>query len=314
MILILLGILAGMLLPVQTSVNTRLRKSVGSPFYASLISFIVAWLIFAVIIAAKETDLSVWGEKLSGMPLWIYVGGICGVTFLTGNVILFQKLGGVQTVVLPVLGQIAMGLVIDTFGLFRASVTPLSAFRVIGGVLVFVGVVIVSRAGDRQNGRIPSEKSGSIEKWLLRIFGVLIGMLTAVQTAVNGYLGKVLSSSVAASVISFTVGIIALGILCIFVFSAGKRNGIRIKDSFTAKPLWMWTGGILGALYFFANVYMSGILGTGLTVIVLLLGTTAGGLVVDHFGLLESPVKKMNAMKLIGVAVMIAGIVLIRVL
>ena len=106
----------------------------------------------------------------------------------------------------------------------------------------------------------------------------------------NGYLGKVLSSPVAASVISFTVGIIALGILCIFVLTANRKKGILIKDSFTSKPIWMWTGGILGALYFFANVYMSGKLGTGMTVIVLLLGTTAGGLIVDHFGLLESPV------------------------
>ena len=314
MMLILLGIVAGMLLPVQTSVNTRLRKSVGSPFYASLISFIVAWLIFAAIIIAKGASLPEWADKLSGMPLWIYLGGICGVTFLTGNVILFQKLGGVQTVVLPVLGQIAMGLAIDALGLFRASVTPLSAFRAIGGVLVFAGVVIVSLAGNKQNGKGPSGKGGGVGEWLLRVFGVSIGMLTAVQTAVNGYLGKVLSSPVAASAISFTVGIAALGILCVFVLMANRRRGVLVKDSFTVRPFWMWTGGILGASYFFANVYMSGVLGTGMTVIVLLLGTTAGGLVVDHFGLLESPVKRMNAMKLVGVAVMIAGVVLIRAL
>ena len=38
---IILGFLAGVGLPIQTSVNTRLRKKVGSPYNASLVSFVV---------------------------------------------------------------------------------------------------------------------------------------------------------------------------------------------------------------------------------------------------------------------------------
>ncbi|WP_417302536.1 DMT family transporter [Ellagibacter isourolithinifaciens] len=41
---IILGFLAGVGLPIQTSVNTRLRKKVGSPFNAALVSFLVGLL------------------------------------------------------------------------------------------------------------------------------------------------------------------------------------------------------------------------------------------------------------------------------
>ena len=46
---IILGILAGIGLPVQTSINTALRKKVGSPYNASLVSFVVA-LLFLVLL------------------------------------------------------------------------------------------------------------------------------------------------------------------------------------------------------------------------------------------------------------------------
>ena len=49
---ILLGIIAGLVLPVQTLVNTRLRASTGTPFSSSLISFAVGTLTLFVIATA----------------------------------------------------------------------------------------------------------------------------------------------------------------------------------------------------------------------------------------------------------------------
>lgn len=43
-----------------------------------------------------------------------------------------------------------------------------------------------------------------------RAFGVLAGMLSAVQTAINGHLGQVLHSAVAAALVSFLVGTLGL--------------------------------------------------------------------------------------------------------
>ena len=143
---IILGFLAGVGLPIQTSVNTRLRKKVGSPYNASLVSFVVALLFLSALLLITGQGLHIPLAQLLNEPAWIWIGGICGLVFLTGNILLFSKLGGVQTVVLPVLGQILMGLIIDNFGLFYSQKTPLSVFRIAGAVMVILGVVLVSMA------------------------------------------------------------------------------------------------------------------------------------------------------------------------
>lgn len=310
---IILGFLAGVGLPIQTSVNTRLRKKVGSPYNASLVSFVVALLFLSALLLITGQGLHIPLAQLLNEPAWIWIGGICGLVFLTGNILLFSKLGGVQTVVLPVLGQILMGLIIDNFGLFYSQKTPLSVFRIAGAVMVILGVVLVSMAKENKTASEKLQKSGSTTLWIWRAFGIFAGMLSATQIAVNGYLGKVVGSPIKASAISFTVRIIFLAIICIVLhFKNGKSESF--KNESAKNPWWMWIGGILGGLYILANVYLSRIVGTGMTVIILLIGSTTGGILVDHFGMFESPKKPINAQKILGVLIMILGAAAIKLL
>ena len=310
---IILGFLAGVGLPIQTSVNTRLRKKEGSPNNASLVSFVVALLFLSALLLITGQGLHIPLAQLLNEPAWIWSGGICGLVFLTGNILLFSKLGGVQTVVLPVLGQILMGLIIDNFGLFYSQKTPLSVFRIAGAVMVILGVVLVSMAKENKTASEKLQKSESTTLWIWRAFGIFAGMLSATQIAVNGYLGKVVGSPIKASAISFTVGIIFLAIICIVLhFKNGKSESF--KNESAKNPWWMWIGGILGGLYILANVYLSRIVGTGMTVIILLIGSTTGGILVDHFGMFESPKKPINAQKILGVLIMILGAAAIKLL
>ena len=310
---IILGFLAGVGLPIQTSVNTRLRKKVGSPYNASLVSFVVALLFLSALLLITGQGLHIPLAQLLNEPAWIWIGGICCLVFLTGNILLFSKLGGVQTVVLPVLGQILMGLIIDNFGLFYSQKTPLSVFRIAGAVMVILGVVLVSMAKENKTASEKLQKSESTTLWIWRAFGIFAGMLSATQIAVNGYLGKVVGSPIKASAFSFTVGIIFLAIICIVLhFKNGKSESF--KNESAKNPWWMWIGGILGGLYILANVYLSRIVGTGMTVIILLIGSTTGGILVDHFGMFESPKKPINAQKILGVLIMILGAAAIKLL
>ena len=235
------------------------------------------------------------------------------MVFLTGNILLFPKLGGVQTVVLPVLGQILMGLTIDNFGLFYSQQTSLTVFRIVGAVLVLLGVVLVSTAKESKADRTNRQKSAPASLWLWRAFSVFSGMAVATQTAANGYLGVAAGSPIKASVISFIVGIILLAIICIVL--RVKNGKPESKEGKPAKnPWWMWIGGILGGLYVLANVYLSRIIGTGMTVVVLLVGSTTGGILVDHFGIFESPKKAVNKQKILGVLIMILGAAAIKLL
>ena len=322
MLQMILGILAGMCLPVQISANTKLKKNLGSPFYASYFSFLEAWVFLVLLMILTEQDAAIPFAALSGEPAWVYAGGICGVIFMTGTVLLFPKLGGIRTVVLPVLGQILMGLIIDTFGLLRSPAKPLTVIRTAGAALVFAGVVMVSLAKNAPADGAAKPRDRGAGVWVYSIFGVLAGMLSATQTAANGYLGKVVASPVKASVISFTMGSLLLTLICAGIFIARRKampaKGQEVpapeKKRLSVKPLWMWTGGFLGAGFILGNIYLSRLLGTGMTVIFGLTGTTAGGLLIDHFGLMESPVRKITFQKVMGIVLMLAGAVMIRLL
>ena len=140
---ILLGILMGLGLPLQTGINARLTHKLGSPYNASFVSFIIAFIFLLLLVFITEQNYFIPFNELAGEPLWIWMGGVCGVIFLTGNIVLFARLGGVQTVIFPVLGQILMGLIIDNFGLFYAPQTDLTLLRVLGAILVLLGVINV---------------------------------------------------------------------------------------------------------------------------------------------------------------------------
>lgn len=338
---LLLG-LAGMGLPFQTGINALLKRRVGSPYTAALISFVVALIFLLLLLTATGQEWSLPAAALEGAPLWIWAGGLCGAIFLTGNILLHARLGSVQTIVLPVMGQILMGLIIDTYGYFHAAQTPLRLLRIVGAILVVGGVLTVSLA--KENGGtsvIPTtakatantsanapiktseiNSSASMTLWLWRLFGVFAGMMSATQVAVNGYLGHLLTSPVKASVISFVVGVIVLALICIGLAITSKKSSTTANSNSntTAKanngqlPWWIWFGGILGAFFVLGNVYLAALLGTGMTVVVLLITGTTGGLIVDHFGLFRSPVKPINGMKVLGIIAMIAGAALIKLL
>ena len=76
----------------------------------------------------------------------------------------------------------------------------------------------------------------------------------------------------------------------------------------------MWIGGILGGLYVLVNIHLSRIIGTGMTIIILLVGSTTGGILVDHFGIFESPKKAVNGQKILGALIMILGAAAIKLL
>ena len=93
-ILFILGIVAGMMVPIQTSINSRLGRYTESSFYASTISFFVGTLflfILNMIFNPKLFDGSFYSGHTIDYHWW--VGGLLGVCFLTGNLLLLPRLG-----------------------------------------------------------------------------------------------------------------------------------------------------------------------------------------------------------------------------
>ena len=310
---ILLGILMGLGLPLQTGINARLTHKLGSPYNASFVSFIIAFIFLLLLVFITEQNYFIPFGELAGEPLWIWMGGVCGVIFLTGNIVLFARLGGVQTVIFPVLGQILMGLIIDNFGLFYAPQTDLTLLRVLGAILVLLGVInVVMAKKTSDNNLLNKPKRQHTLLW--QIFGIIAGMLSTVQTAVNGHLGIILASPVKAAVISFIIGIALLAVICVIILLQRKAvPALRIEPRRRENyPWWIWLGGILGGLFVLTNAYLSNIIGTGMTIIAILIGSTSGGLIIDCFGLLGSERKPVGMRQIFGIIIMIIGAAAIK--
>lgn len=310
MLTILIGLFIGIGLPIQTSINTRLKNTVGSPFVASLISFSIGTIFLAVITLIKNGNLLIPLKIIMKEPLWIWIGGLLGVIYLTSNILLFPKLGSVQTAIMPIMGQIIMGLLIDNFGLFDSPVKSLTAMRIFGALLVVIGVI-----GAVSSNQIIAKKGVHLTKQnrnhaltIWRIVGVVVGMFSASQTAINGHLGIVLKSAVKAAFVSFFVGTVAL------ILIVALLHPILTFDKSRKNPFWMWFGGVIGALFVLGNVYLVPLIGTGLAVVIVLVGLVSGSLLIDQFGWFDSQKNPISLPQIISLIVMIAGVITIRLL
>ena len=271
----LLGIGIGISLAMQTAVNSRLRKFVVSPYLASMVSFVIGTLFLAITMLIIGEPFGISINIFVKEPIWVWFGGVCGVIFLTVNILLFPKIGSVQTAVLPILGQIIMGMLIDHFGWFRSIEQPFDSHRVLGVILVLAGVFFAVALQDvlskrrTNNIKVPTAPNSQANQWIWRLIGISAGMLTAIQFAINGELGSILNSPVRAAFVSFLVGTITL----IASVSLKERTFSGLKNTFKQNaPWWIWIGGILGGLYVLINVHLVGQIGTGQTVILVLFG------------------------------------------
>lgn len=306
-----IGIGVGILLPIQTSVNTKLSDRMGSSFGSTLISFIISGIMSLVLVLALNHNLAIGFSALINDPVWVWLSGIFGVICVAGSIVAMPHIGSVQTVIMTVLGMLVTGLVIDHFALFRSMQNPLTPARVIGGIIVLAGVLIVVAMGKKSSQPDHSGenvKSPVLRQWIFRLAAICAGVASACQTAVNGYVGAVLESPFKAALLANIVGIIFLIILILIT-----RSKFHVRNqSGTRFPWWIWLGGIIGTIFMVGNLYLAQTIGTGMAVILTLIGQIAGSLVLDSAGLLGISKKKLTANRIIGLVIMIVGAIIIQ--
>lgn len=211
---------------------------------------------------------------------------------------------------MPVVGQLIMSMLIDNFGWFYSPQHSLNLIRIIGCALVFIGVILAVAAGSlfKNQGslmKVPLKKS---RQFFWQLAGIFTGMLSAMQTAINGHLGVVLNSAEKAALVSFVIGTVALWVIVIV-----REHQINLKPAFNQNyPWWIWIGGIIGALFVLGNAFLVPLIGTGLAVVIVLFGMITGSLLVDHFGWLGANRILVEPIQLIGILVMLVGVVLIK--
>ncbi len=306
LILYFIGVIVGMFIPIQTSVNSRLSLYTKSPFYTSFISFSVGTICLIVLNIFINPDVfSLHFFSNQTFNYTWFVGGLLGVGYLTGNLLLLPKLGATLTVIATVAGQIIMGVIIDTFGLFGATVHEFNLIKAIGVVLLIVGIITMNQI-NKCNLLLTNQKH--LIFWLL--LGFTFGFFPPIQTTINSLLASHTHSPAFASLVSFTIGSITLLILTAIFNRSLKLKTSHLKFG-KLKPIY-FTGGILGMAFVTSNIILMPHLGAALTTLIGMFGQILMGILIDHFALFGSPKIAMTSRKTIGLLCILTGIIFLR--
>lgn len=313
MFFIIIGAVVGVTLPFQIAANSKLQQTIGSSLQANFVNFIIGTVGLATVTLITGQSLGISFQLIRSAPAWIWLGGLLGVIYQMGNILLFPRLGGVQTVLMPILGQIFGSLIIDDFRLFNSPFHAITPFRIGGVILVLLGIittVVLPTYLINRYRLIGFTRDHQPRSWGWNILGILCGGLNACQVAINGDLGHVLNSAAKASYVSLLTGTVVL-IAIMMTFDRPKKTVIidRLRQN---NVWWIWIGGIFGAAFVFGNSFLVPLLGTGMTVAIVLVGQIVGSLMIDEFGWLGAKKKPINLLQVVGILIMIGGVFVIK--
>lgn len=141
----------------------------------------------------------------------------------------------------------------------------------------------------------------------LGVVAVVAGIGLPVQAAVNVQLRGLLGNPIRASLGSFVVGTILLGVLAV----AG-REPLPALGALARAPWWIWTGGVLGAFYIICSIVVVPRLGSAYTFALVVAGQMLASIAIDRIGLFGVPQTPLSPTRLIGAALLVAGVLLVR--
>jgi transporter family-2 protein len=143
---------------------------------------------------------------------------------------------------------------------------------------------------------------------MFAIFAVLIGVVVAIQSRINGQLSVDLDNGLAAALVSFLTGLALVSVL-VFGFKGEREALFRIFEAIKNKQLVTWElmGGVLGGFFVAAQSIVVPQIGVALFTISVVAGQTISSLLVDKAGLTPNGKERITKPRILGaIATLIA--------
>jgi transporter family-2 protein len=134
----------------------------------------------------------------------------------------------------------------------------------------------------------------------------LVGATLALQVGMAATMRNHAGSPMAAALVNFAIGTIFL-----FIAVALGRGSLASLAQVGAAPWWAWGAGILGGLYITASAAFGSSLGGATFLALVVAGQMTAALALDHYGLLCFPVRPLDAWRVGGALLVIAGMLLL---
>lgn len=142
---------------------------------------------------------------------------------------------------------------------------------------------------------------------LYLLFGLLAGAGVAAQAVINARLRVILGAPLWAAATQFMVGL-----TLILLVALATRQPAPVTDGLARAPWWIWLGGVFGASFIVIVIVLTPRLGTALMLASVIVGQLSAALLIDHYGWFGASVIRMTPMRVLGAALLVLGVVLLR--
>jgi transporter family-2 protein len=138
-IYILVGIMGGVCVAIEGSLNSLLGHHVGV-LKAVIAPFAVGLLTILIAVAVMGSAGSGTGGGWSSAPWYSYLGGVAAAVFVGSIIYVAPKMGVAAAFSAVLVGQFVASLILDATGVFAAASIPITWSRIAGLLLVIAGM------------------------------------------------------------------------------------------------------------------------------------------------------------------------------
>lgn len=141
----------------------------------------------------------------------------------------------------------------------------------------------------------------------LAVVGLAAGVSAVMQQVLVSEMRSATGSALWAVLISYVGGTIAAALII-----AGTREPILTSAEINKIPLASWSAGVFGVIYITLAIFLIPRLGAATVLALLISGQMLASIAFDHFGLFGLSRQPIGGTRLLGAALLLGGVMLIR--
>jgi transporter family-2 protein len=139
------------------------------------------------------------------------------------------------------------------------------------------------------------------------LLAIAAGVSVVTQQVLNANLRGALGSAAWSGFVSYLVGVICMALLALALRDPLPSLGAAVRI-----PWWAWSGGVFGAIFIGLAIVLVPQLGAATFIALLITGQMLASMTFDHFGWLGLAQRPIDLTRLMGAALLIGGVILIR--
>ncbi|OCT21494.1 DMT family transporter [Pseudomonas putida] len=139
------------------------------------------------------------------------------------------------------------------------------------------------------------------------LIALLAGAAVPFQAGSNAALGRLLGHPLWAAGVSLLVSLMMLVPALLLM-----RAPMPQLQNLAQAPWWAWLGGVAGVIYITAALVLTPRLGAAGFIVCVIAGQVLSSLLIDQFGLMGLPEKPVNLPRLLGVAMIVGGMLVVQ--